>query len=336
MRTILFWVTIILIMGVVLIALFTILRGCGGPAPVEEERAEMVVSPAEVNVCLGQSQKFLVNSDSVTWVASGGTMSDDGMYIPGSEIGDFIIEAQEEGSRRKAEAIVHIMMCTPTPLPTFTPLPTLAPTQTPVPQPTVPPIEDAQGDVETYESGAPVEGAPSGVDIRSANIGLDLSVVLEPGPDLPDVLVDWVQQGDAVVWMTLWSPIPETPGVYTQWLAALDLDGNVATGRPAGAGRINPDFGDEVAIGLEFDPSTGEYEPHLLVWDSNQGAWADGPATVRFFIDESRTVVALALPMDVIAQVVGAEGISDAVRGRVAVLSYVGEQTIIDFFPDRP
>jgi len=337
MRTILFWVTIGVIVGVVIVALFTFLRGFGGQTLTEELGVpELVVAPGEVTLCLGQSQEFTVNSDSVTWVASGGTMTEGGVYVPGGAVGDFIIEAQEDGSERESEAIVHIQMCTPTPPPTFTPLPTMAPTDTPVPVPTVPPVEDAQGDVGTYDSGAPVDGVPAGVDIRSANVALDLSVSLQPVTGIPDALAGWVQQNEGIIWLTLWNPIPDAPSVYTQWLVALDLDGNLATGRPAGAGRINPDFGDEVAIGLDFDPATGVYEPYYLVWDSEAGNWIDGTAPVRFFIDDSRTVVALALPMDVLAQIAGSEGAPQTARGRVAVLSYVDEQSVIDFFPDRP
>jgi len=337
MRGVLFWGTLALIVGVVFLALFTILRGCGGPVSKPEgEIPEIVVSPSEVSLCLGQGQQFVVNSDSAVWVASGGTIGDGGMYAPGDEVGDYIVEAQEEDSGRKAEAVVHIMVCTPTPLPTFTPAPTVMPTETPTPQPTVPLVEDAQGDVGTYESGAPVDGAPSGVDIRSANIGLDLSVSLQPGPDLSEALEGWPEEGEAVVWMTLWNPVPEKPDAYTEWLVALDLDGDTATGRPPGAGRINPDLGDEVAIGVGFDPSVGEYEPYVLVWNSDLGDWEDGPAAVRFTISESRTVVAFAVPMDVLTQIAGTDGVLQKARGRVAVLSYVGEQTVIDFFPDRP
>jgi len=337
MRTIFYWVTVGVIISVVAAALFTILRGCGGQAlPEETEVPELVVSPGEVTLCLGQSQEFSVNSDRVSWVASGGTMSESGVYVPGTAVGDFIIEAQEEDSRRTAEAIVHLQMCTPTPPPTFTPLPTVAPTATPVPVPTLAPVEDAQGDVGTYDSGALVAGVPGGVDIRSASVALDLSVSLTPAAGVPDALAGWAQQNEGIIWMTLWSPIPETPSVYTQWLAALDLDGNIATGRPAGAGRINPDFGDEMAIGLDFDPATGSYEPYYLIWDSAQGDWVDGTAPVRFFIDGSRTVVALALPVDALAAAAGTEGLPQTVRGRVAVLSYVDEQSVIDFFPDRP
>ena len=41
--------------------------------------------------------------------------------------------------------------------------------------------------------------------------------------------------GEVLLWITLYEPIPAAPTVFTDWLIALDLDGDRATGRPAGA-----------------------------------------------------------------------------------------------------
>jgi hypothetical protein len=124
------------------------------------------------------------------------------------------------------------------------------------------------------------------------------------------------------------------------WLFALDLDGNSATGRPVGAARINPDFGDEAVIGVLYDPATATYAPYFLVWNPAQGAWTDGPDVPRFTLGESRTLIGLALPLETLTQAVaqtsGVTVAPDAVRGRAAVLSFVGGQAVIDFYPDRP
>ena len=51
-------------------------------------------------------------------------------------------------------------------------------------------------------------------------------------------------------------------------------------------------------------------------------------------------MIGLALPLETltqtVAQTTGTTLVAEAVRGRAAALSYVGEQTIVDFYPDRP
>ena len=216
-----------------------------------------------------------------------------------------------------------------TPTPTLTPTPKAAVTRT----------VDRQGDVGTYASGAPAEAPPAGVDIRVASVGPDLQVVLQPTEGVPAELAGWAAEGEILLWIVLYDPIPDPPP-YTEWLFVLDLDGNVDTGRPRGVVRINPDLGYEAAIGVSYTPASGEYEPYFLVWDLERKSLVPGPDVPRFTIDESRTLVGLALSLETLEQTVtettSVALVPEAVKGRAAVLSYAGEERVIDFYPDLP
>jgi hypothetical protein len=336
-RVILFWFTIGMIILVAAVAIITILRACGGPVSMEPP---VVISPAEVNLCTGEQNQFTVENDvEVTWDVTGGTISESGLFAGSDEPGEYIVTAAQQGSRQAGEAIVHVIVCTPTPTPLPSPTPLPTPTATPTSEPTPTPPPDPQGDVGAYDSGAPVEGIPVGVDIRAASIGADLRVDVQSTAGVPAELAGWAAEGEVVLWIRLYQPIPDPPA-YTDWLFALDLDGNTTTGRPAGSVRINPDLGDEAVIGALYDPSSGDYAPYFLVWNTAQGTWVDGPGEVRFYLDESRTVIGLALSRDIltqsVAQTAGVTPVPEAAKGRAAVLSYAGEQAVIDFFPDRP
>ena len=228
----------------------------------------------------------------------------------------------------------------PTPTATDTPAPTETPTPLPTPEPTPTPPTDPQGDVGIYESGDPVEGVPAGVDIRVASVGADLRVVLQPTVGVPAELAAWATEEEVLLWIALYEPVPDPPAEYTEWLFALDLDGDVETGRPADSARINPDLGMEVAVGVYYDPASGNYVPYLLVWDPAQGGLVRRPDTLRFTLDESRTLIGLALPLETltqtVAQTAGVTVVPEAAKGRAAVLSRVGEQRVIDFYPNRP
>jgi hypothetical protein len=224
----------------------------------------------------------------------------------------------------------------PTPIPTDTP----PPTDTPTPQPSPTPPADTQGDVGTYDTGAAVETPPAGTDIRAASVGPDLRVALQPTADVPASLSGWLAEGEVLLWIALYEPVPDPPEGYTEWLFALDLDGDAATGRPADSARINPDLGMEVALGAYYQPASGEYATYFLVWNPNQGGWAEGPDELRFTIDDSRTLVGLALPLETLTQTVsqttGVTVVPEAVKGRAAALAGAGAQRAIDFYPDRP
>jgi len=341
-RMTLFWFTICMLILVAVVAVITILRSCGGTATPAVEKVPFEVTPAEVTVCIGEQHQFTTEGDvEVTWEVTGGTISASGLFTAGDTPGDYTITATRSDSRQAAEAIVHAVACTPRPTPV--PSPTIAPPPTATPTPeaaTAPPPADAQGDVGIYESGAPVEAAPTGVDIRVASVGPDLRVVLQPTAGVPTELADWSTEEEVLLWIVLHDPVLDPPEVYTEWLFALDLDGDTATGRPVGSARINPDLGTETAIGVYYDPASGEYVPYFLVWDPAQEDLVPKPDVPRFTLDESRTLVGLAMPLEIltqtVAQTTGVTVVPEAVKGRAAVLSYVGEQGVVDFYPDRP
>ena len=336
-RAILFWFTIAMIIIVAIAAIVTILRACSSILSPPE--TPLTISPGEISLCFGEQQQFTVGGDAeVTWETTGGIVSADGLYTAGDLPGDYTVTAVSVDAGQQAEAVVHVATCAPSPTPE--PPPVVVPTDTPTPEVIAPPPTDPQGDVGAYENGAPVAGPPAGVDISSASPGPDLHVLLQPTEGVPPELAGWAAEGEILLWIALHEPIPDPPPVYMNWLFALDVDGNTATGRPAGSRRINPDLGDEAVIGVSYDPATGAYEPYFLVWDSAQGNWATGPEGIRYRIDESRALVALALPLEAfsqsVAQTSGVTLVPEAIKGRAAADSYVGEQRVIDFYPALP
>jgi hypothetical protein len=176
------------------------------------------------------------------------------------------------------------------------------------------------------------------VDIRAASVDADLRVALQTTARVPAELSGWAE-GEVVLWIALYDAIPDPPAAYTEWIFALDLDGDVGTGRPVGSVRINPDIGVEVTVGVYYDPVKGAYGYYSLVWDPAQGSWADGPAGIHYILSESRTLIGFALPLETLtqsaAQVTGVTFVPGAARGRAAALAVEG-QNVIDFYPDRP
>ena len=337
-REILFWFTIGMIILVAVVAVITILRACGGPVAMEPPPA---INPGEISLCAGERHQFTVEGDvEVTWQATGGTISESGLFTAGDVPGDYTITATRDGSRQVAEAIVHVVACTPVPTPTPAPTPIPTPTATPTPEPTPLPPADTQGDVSAYESGASVEQVPAGVDIQAASVAPDLRVELQPTAGVPAELAGWATEGEVLLWISLYEPVPASLAQYTDWLFALDLDGDTGTGRPAGTARINPDLGTEAAIGVSYNPASGKYEPYFWMWDPAQGDWTEGPGLVRFYLNESRTLIGLALPLETlthnVTQTTGVTVVPEAVKGRAAALSFAGEQAVVDFYPDRP
>jgi len=337
-RVVLFWFTLALILVVVAVAVVTLLRAWGGSS---DAVPPLEISPPEVSLCSGGQRRFTAGGADITWAATGGTISEDGLFTAGDVPGDYTVTGKRADPRAEAEAVVHVVACTPTATPAPPATPTPAPTATalPTPRPTSPP-NDARGDVTAYDSGAPVDGAPAGVDIRAASIAPDLRLSLAPSSAVPEELATWAVEGDLALWIDLYDPVPDPPEVYTEWLFALDLDGDTATGRPPGTVRINPDLGDDAVLGVSYDPATEEYVPYLLVWDTAQESWESVPDVVRYTLARSRTLVGIAVPLETLAeeveQTTGVTVDPEMAKGRAAVLSYIGEQAVIDFYPDRP
>jgi len=233
---------------------------------------------------------------------------------------------------------------TPTPISTNAPAPTQTPLSpsTPLPMsetaPSPIPPSDPQADVVSYASLVPVQNVPAGVDIRAASVAPDLRVVLQTAESVPLELSGWAED-QVRLWISLYDPISDPPTLYAEWLFALDLDGDVGTGRPVGSLRINPDLGVEAAVGVYYDPDNEDYETYFLIWDPAQGSWVDEPANTHFIISESRTLVGLALSLDTLvqsaAQIAGVTVVPEAAKGRAAAIATV-EERLVDFYPDRP
>ncbi len=341
-RIILFWVTIGLMVVITIGAATTILRACG-VLGAKEPPPE--ITPSEINLCPGEQRQFSLEGDAdVTWEASGGTITENGLFTAGDTPGEYTVIVIPEGKQDEAEAIVHIVDCTPTPEPTLTPTvePTVEATPTPTPE-AAEPAEgaDEQGDIIYYETGEPAS-APAGIDIQAANINTGMGVTLQPSEETPEALSDFAGEGDILLWLSLYEAVPDPPTSYMNWLFALDADGNTETGRQPGAAQINPDLGDEVAVGISYNTEAGDFEPYTLVWDGTQEDWVAGPEA-RYQIDETRTVIGLALSLEelrgTLAEVEAATAL-EGVKGRAAAETYTvvdgNVRRVIDFYPNRP
>lgn len=240
---------------------------------------------------------------------------------------------------------------TPTPifqvLPTVTPAPTpeVAPPATapltPTAAPTVAPHADPSGDVASLAGGQAVSAPPQGLDSLSCNIGGDTLILREA---LPPFSVSGA--GDAArltVWLQLAEPPPAQRTLTYHWILALDVDGNAGTGRPKGAGYINPDLGTEVGAGVMFYPD-GRAEPYFYIWDSAQGDWASGarvPDIMEVTFTETRDAVAFSLPLAELSTAIqslsGVTLEAAQLRGRIGTIASSDTvAAIVDFCPDLP
>lgn len=335
-RQVLFWVTAAVVVVVVLSGMAAVLGLVVRPG---ESGPPFSILPAGVNLCPGEQAAFSTDPhvSDVEWAATGGQISAEGIYTAGTLPGDYEVQAAgSDGTRGRA--LVHIAACTPTPTPVPSPTPT--PTATPTPEPTPIPAADPQGDVVFYASGGPVAQPPQGLDIQNASVAPDLRITLGLAEGLPAGLAEWAQEGEAVLWIALYEPLPEAPLMNIDWLFILDVDGNPSTGRPPGTRPINTDLGDEAAVGLYYTLEGGQYTPFLSIWDPAQGAFVDGPAVVRYWLSEDRRLIGLAVPAATLQQeverVAGVTLVPDAIRGRAAAIAFLAPEAVADLYPDRP
>lgn len=333
-RTILSWVTVAVVAVMLLSAMANVVFWFE-----PEEAPSLQVVPAEASLCPGQEVTFSVEPplEDVEWAATGeGDISEDGRYVA-EALGDWEIRAAGPDGER-GRAVVHVIPCTPTPTPTLTPTP--APTPSPTPIPVTAGEVDPQGDVATYGGGAPVGEIPSGIDVRNASVQSDGRVSLGTREGLPPDLAEWAQEGEVLLWIALYEPIPESLPVRTDWLFVLDLDNDTATGRRPGSGSIDPDLGDEVAMGIYYDPLGGGFTPYLLIWDPNIDNWQERSDAVRYWMSEDRTLVALAVSRETlereVSQITGVTVAPEATVGRGGAVAYLEPQAVIDFYPDLP
>jgi hypothetical protein len=91
-----------------------------------------------------------------------------------------------------------------------------------------------------------------------------------------------------------------------------------------------------VAILLTY--SGGNYAIEAWVWDIASNQFTTGPGGVRYTISDSRTLVALAFPLDTWTQSVlqhSAVTVDlEAVKGRIAVDTFPNDPRMIDYYPN--
>ncbi len=321
MRTVLTWLTILAVAVMLVSGLAGALRALARPA---RQPSALSIAPPEVTLCTGEAVTFAAAPlPAARWAATGGTIGADGRYVAGDLPGNYEAQAVGPGGER-GRAYIHIIACTPTPPPTPTPIPTPAPTPTPPPTPI--PEADPSGDLFVYNTGAAASAPFDGLDIRNAAFAADGR--LQAG-GLPAELAGWAQAGEVVLWMALYTPIPEGLSVRADWFFVLDLDGNPGTGRPPGTRPVNQGLGDEVAVGLYYDPTDGAFHSYLLLWNAARGDFDDG-GEPRYWVSPDRTGVALAVSGDIL----GPRGFApEAARGRAATVAYTTPQPIADFYP---
>jgi hypothetical protein len=228
------------------------------------------------------------------------------------------------------------------PPPTRTPEPTEvppSPTNPPVPTDTPAPA-DAQGDVVTYNDALePVEEFPAGIDILVASIGPDMSIPFDAAGEVPDALADWATDDEVLLWIELQDAVPDAPEDRLEWIFVLDVDGDPETGQPAGARPINPDLGYEAAVSLSYNPDNEQYVTYYAVWDAETEGWTTS-SEVRYYIDESGTLIGLAVSretlIEAVAEASGTTVVPGSVLGRAAALAGQGAERIADFYPDLP
>ncbi len=300
-RTLLTWLTILVVAIMLLSGLAGALRLLARPSG---SSAALSVAPPEVTLCAGESVTFAAAPfPAARWAATGGTIGADGRYTAGDLPGNYEVQAVGPQGER-GRAYIHIIICTPTPIPEA----------------------DPAGDLFVYNTGAAASAPFDGLDIRNSAFAAD-GRLLTAG--LPSELAGWAQEGETVLWMALHTPVPERMPVRADWLFVLDLDGNSGTGRPPGTRPVNQGLGDEVAVGLYYDPTDGAFHSYLLLWNAARRDFDDG-GEVRYWLSPDRTVVALAVPGDVL----GARGFApEAARGRAATIAYTTPNIVADFYP---
>lgn len=327
-RGILFWVTLTVIVIIAVIAVITILRACSGLASTVEP--PLTISPGEYTLCSGAQQQFTVQEgdEDIEWAATGGTV-ENGLFTAGPVPGDYTVTATGSDSGREAVAVVHVAACTPTP--TAVP-PTAAPTATPTSGAVVSLPDDAQDDVATFDGGAPTVAVPVGMDLRSASVGEQLSVVLQPTAGVPEALAGFAGADDVLVWIVLHDPLPDTPTQDLDWVFVLDLDGNQATGRLPGQSVTGLDagLGDEVVLALRS--RGGTYEPYWLIWSAGQQNYVERTDTIRSRFGDSNTLIGLAVPLETLAQAAGVTPVPGAAKGRAGTISY--SLQLVDLYPE--
>jgi hypothetical protein len=332
--------------------------------------ATFQVLPGEVTLHPKEGWQFRAVSDDrlmpgVKWTATGGVIGSEGFYTAPDIPGDYQIIAQHPSSDYRAAATVHVVAvggvtAEPSPSPTEaaaiiqpTAAPTVAavaltsasptsapiPTQTPAPMPAT--FLDGAGDLVNFDTLEPVAIAPPGTDIRAACFDDGRRLVRAVPEGLAGEIGDWDTEKNVILWIMFHEPIPTAADMERFWLFALDTDGSVTTGRPVDEGKINPDIGAEVTVGVHSNPAAGiELIPYVLVWNARLITSEPQAVDIEARLNAARDVLFIRISAEQLAAAIrtlsGVEPNWDQTVGRALATATTGEGLVADFAPERP
>ena len=333
--------------------------------------ATFLILPSEVTLYPGEGCQFrAVAGDrlmpGVKWTASDGDIGPEGFYVAPDTPGDYQIIAQHPNSEYRTAVTVHVVAANeagteqpPNPTETAIPIqtttvPTTAstvtpasPTHSPSPAPTQTSTSastvflDAAGDLVSFDTLEPVAIAPPGTDIRAACFNSEGQLMRAIPDELAGEVSDWDTEENLVLWLTFHEPVPTVPDVERYWIFALDVDGNTATGRPVDEGKINPDIGVEVTIGVHSNPAAGiELAPYIMVWNTRLVTSEPLTLELEARLSTARDALFVRVPADLLAEIVRSfsevEPNWDQTSGRALATATTSEGTVADFAPERP
>ncbi|MBN1976698.1 MAG: hypothetical protein JW918_04780 [Anaerolineae bacterium] len=346
----------ILVIAFVLVNLL-LSQGIGLPAT-------FLILPGEVTLHPGEGCQFrAVAGDrlmpGVKWTASDGDIGPEGFYVAPDAPGDYQIIAQHPNSEYRTAVTVHVVAADENsteqpPNPTETAIPTIAstvtsaaPAHSPSPAPTQTSASvstvffDAAGDLVSFDTLGPVAFAPPGTDIRAACFASERQLMRTVPEELAGKVSDWDTKENLVLWLTFHEPVPTVPDMERYWIFALDVDGNTATGRPIDEGKINPDIGVEVTIGVHSNPTAGiELSPYIMIWNTRLATSELVAMDLDARLSTTRDALFVRIPEKQLAETIravsGVEPNWNQAAGRALATATTSEGTVADFAPERP
>jgi hypothetical protein len=336
-----------------------------------------LILPSEVVLHPGEGWQFrAVAGDrvipGVEWMAPGGDIGPEGVYVAPDTAGDYQIIAQHPNSNYRSAATVHVVgaesvtteqpistiestiptqpTTTSTAVPTTPParpttsepttaFPTTTPTRTPKPSSSI--FYDESGDLVSFDTLAPVAIAPPGTDIRTACFSGRRQLTRTIPEELTSEISDWNTEENLILWLTFHEPVPTAPDIERYWIFALDADGNAGTGRPVGEGIINPDIGVEATIGVHSNPAAGiELAPYALIWNARLVTLESHTLDMEARLSTARDALFIRVPAGSLTE--ASQTLSEVepnweqTIGRALATATTSEGAVADFAPERP
>jgi hypothetical protein len=297
----------------------------------------------------------------VKWTASDGDIGPEGFYVAPDTPGDYQIIAQHPNSEYRTAVTVHVVATedviteqpssTKTAIPVQTTIPTVTPTASTPSSPSPAPTQtsasasmvffDAVGDLVSFDTLEAVAIAPPGTDIRAACFSSERQLMRTVPEELASEISDWNAEENLVLWLTFHEPVPMVPDMERYWIFALDTDGNTATGRPIDEGKINPDIGVEVTIGVHSNPTAGiELSPYMMIWNTRLATSELVAMELDARLSTTRDALFVRIPEKQLAETIravsGVEPNWNQAVGRALATATTNEGTVADFAPERP